>query len=128
MAELKVTKYPDGYVIEAEEGNRFVGIVLCEVKVSYASKGHSTRRSGYISRLDVEKGYQRRGIGTCLLSKAEEISREEGMDVAVLVPEKKNLIKWYERRGYTHEHGKSVTIMGHTVTIDKGAMVKELQT
>jgi len=128
MTKLKVTRYPDGYVIEAEEGDRFVGIVVCEVKVPYTPKNGLSRRSGYISGLDVEEEYRRKGIGTCLLSKAEEISRKHGMEIAVLVPEKGHLIKWYEERGYKYEPGKSITIAGHNLMLTKGLMVKELQT
>jgi len=128
MAELKVTRYPDGYVIEAEEGDRFVGIVMCEVKVPYTPKNGLSRRSGYISGLDVEEEYRRKGIGTCLLSKAEEISRKHGMEIAVLVPDNRNLIRWYENRGYACVPGKSITIAGHNLMLSKGLMVKELQT
>lgn len=59
-------------------------------------------RYAYLCNLIVSSEHQHKGLGTKLMSKAEEIVKDKGFNEIHLKVEKEKdlLVKWYEKLGY----------------------------
>jgi ribosomal protein S18 acetylase RimI-like enzyme len=87
-------------VLVAEEAGRLIGCVLVE---SVAGDQGDAVAEAYLGMLTVDPGIQTQGIGSLLLSAAEDFARDSlgarAMRMTVIV-QREALIAWYERRGY----------------------------
>jgi ribosomal protein S18 acetylase RimI-like enzyme len=77
-----------------EEDESIVAFLILEV--------HRTRRSGTIVTLDVRETHRRKGYGTQLLSRAEDILSEYGVETYDLQVDVQNraAIMFYKKRGF----------------------------
>jgi ribosomal protein S18 acetylase RimI-like enzyme len=83
---------PTSIFLMAEEDGRMVGVVL----------GTHDGRKGWINRLAVAPGYQRRGIGRALASAVEARLRQAGIGIVTCLIEDWNAesIEFFEEIGY----------------------------
>lgn len=106
-ADVLQTVFPNYFLINMKYGDEIVGSVQLLINVSHGR----CDKSGNVCNLrvyDNKNGvnYQKHGIGTSLLSKAESFAREKGMVKMILKLEKqgpvdyKKLADFYIRRGY----------------------------
>jgi ribosomal-protein-alanine N-acetyltransferase len=100
-----------------EEDGRIVAFLILEV--------HRTRRSGTIVTLDVRGTHRRNGYGTLLLSRAEEILSQYGVEAYDLQVDVQNrgAIVFYKKHGF-----RTVRTLGRYYANGHDAylMVKEL--
>jgi len=77
-----------------EEDSQIVAFLVLEV--------HGTRRSGTIVTLDVRDGYRRKGYGTRLLNRSEEILCDIGVEAYDLQVDVNNqaAIRFYKKHGF----------------------------
>jgi ribosomal protein S18 acetylase RimI-like enzyme len=77
-----------------EEDGQIVAFLVLEV--------HRTRRSGTIVTLDVRDGYRRKGYGTRLLTRSEEILSDIGVEAYDLQVDVNNqsAIRFYKKHGF----------------------------
>ena len=80
-------------VAETEAG------VVAEMEVWWGDDVPELGRTLDVSMLEVHRDHQRRGIGTALMARAVELSREHGCD-CVSVWADRRAIGFYERRGF----------------------------
>jgi len=104
--------------IVLEEEGKIVGFLILEV--------HRTRRSGTIVTLDIEETQRRKGYGTKLLSRAEEILLDYGAETYDLQVDvaNHNAVRFYKKHGF-----QSVRTLRHYYANGNDAylMTKELQ-
>ena len=94
-AELSYFMYRDGAeTLVLEEDGKVVAFVILEV--------HPTRRSATIITLDVLKTYRRNGYGSRLLSRAEDILLEYGVETYDLQVDITNraALDFYKKHGF----------------------------
>ena len=80
--------------IVAEEDGQIVAFIIMEV--------HRTRRTATVVTLDVREAYRRRGYGTQLLQRAEEILADYGVELYDLQVDvtNRNAISFYKKHGF----------------------------
>jgi ribosomal protein S18 acetylase RimI-like enzyme len=93
---------PESAIFVARDGVEIVGVVEVVMKRPIAREGLVPRRVALIDNVVVCTPYRRRGIGTQLLTRAEEWARERGAHVAELHVWSFNgqAKQLYERIGY----------------------------
>jgi [ribosomal protein S18]-alanine N-acetyltransferase len=104
--------------IVAEEDGQIVAFIIMEV--------HRTRRTATVITLDVREAYRRRGYGTQLLHRAEEILVDYGVEVYDLQVDvtNRNAIQFYKKHAFEVVRTlRNYYANGH----DAYLMVKDLQ-
>lgn len=83
---------PNATILKYVSGDALIGCVYLE------TKGDNL----YLGMLTVSPGLQAGGIGRALLERAETYAREQGCRAITMtvIPQRTELIAWYERRGY----------------------------
>lgn len=79
-------------ILIAEDNNQIIGCVFI-VEDGW---------NAFIWRLSVKKSYRKKGVGTMLLKKAEDIVKSRGIkEISLFVESKNNLLKkWYKNKNY----------------------------
>ncbi len=102
----------------AEEAGEIIAFLIMEV--------HRNRRTATIITLDVRENRRRKGYGTLLLERAEDILREYGIEMYDLQVDvsNRNAVRFYDKHGFTVVRPlPNYYANGH----DAYLMVKELQ-
>lgn len=84
---------PCAHLLIVRDGNAVIACICVEIKES----------SGYIGYFAVHPEYQGQGLGKIVLAKAEEFAKDilkVSKYIMVVVSQRTELIKYYERRGY----------------------------
>ncbi|WP_040005939.1 GNAT family N-acetyltransferase [Fibrisoma limi] len=88
---------PAATILTYEADGQLIGCVYLETKTDRS--GASTL---YLGMLTVSPDAQTGGIGKQLMAAAEQVAREQGCRsiTMTVIPQRHELIAWYERRGY----------------------------
>jgi ribosomal-protein-alanine N-acetyltransferase len=134
LLEIDAASFPGGVAYDAAELSYFMGLEGAETLVVEEPGGivaflimevHSTRRSATIVTLDVRETHRRSGYGTQLLSHAEDILINHGVEFYDLQVDVTNraAIDFYKKHGF----GKVRTLRNYYSNgNDAYLMVKEL--
>ncbi len=100
---LQVEKFGDDvygseyFNIGAKVGGRQVGVLNFSTNVNWYMPAYGN--VAFIISLIVNKSERKRGIGSSLLSEAERVAEENGINYMFLRPSD-DASEWYEKRGY----------------------------
>ena len=89
---LQQLKEPNNFFLKATENNKIIGVVIAS----------HNQRKGWINRLAIDPHYQRQGLATKLIVKAQEYLQNAGINIVACLIEdwNKTSIEFFQKNNF----------------------------